>query len=128
MKLLLDTCTFLWIISEPGKISQQALTLFKDMENDVFLSVVSTWEISIKYHLGKLPLPDAPETFLPVQRESHFIESLPLNEESTLQLPRLPDLHNDPFDRMLICQAITHGLTLLTPDLLIRQYPVRTKW
>jgi len=74
------------------------------------------------------PLPATRKDKRPAQRESHVIEPLALDEESTLHLTRLPDLHRDPFDHMLICQAIRHGLILLTPDHLITQYPIRTKW
>ena len=65
---------------------------------------------------------------MPEIREVYRIQSLPLDEESTLQIGRLPLLHRDPFDRMLICQAIVHGLPILSPDFLIRQYPIRTIW
>jgi len=73
-------------------------------------------------------LPTAPERFVPDQREAHGIEALALDEESVLQVTRLPDHHRDPFDRMLVCQAIAHGLVILTPDPLIARYPVRTVW
>ena len=128
MKILLDTCAFLWIITDAEKLSQTARELFVEPDNDVYLSVISVWEISIKYILGKLLLPEPPEHYIPLQRSNHDIDSLPLDEESALQLRRLPELHRDPFDRMLVCQAIVHGLTLLTPDKLITQYPVRTRW
>jgi PIN domain nuclease of toxin-antitoxin system len=116
VRLLLDTCTFLWIITEAPDLSKNARDLFLDPGNDVFLSTVSIWEIVVKYCLGKLLLPEPPDRFIRAQRESHVIEPLALDEESTLHLTRLPDLHRDPFGRMLICQAIRHGLVLLTPD------------
>lgn|SRR5512139_4159041 len=128
MKIILDTCTFLWVISGSGELSSRARELFVDPTNEVYLSTVSTWEIGVKYALGRLPLPDPAEQFLPEQRERHGIESLPLQEEATLHLTRLPELHRDPFDRMLVCQAIVHGLVILTPDRLITQYPVRWAW
>ena len=68
------------------------------------------------------------DQFIPQQRERHGIDSLSLEENATGHLPKLPALHKDPFDRMLICQAIQHELTILTPDPLITQYPVRTAW
>jgi len=128
MKLLLDTSSFLWIILDAPELSGQAIELFTDPDNEVYLSSVSTWEIAVKYELGKLPLPEAPEKFIPSQRAMHGIEPLPLDEESTLYLTKLPYYHKDPFDRMLVCQAIVNGLVILTPDQLIRQYPVRTSW
>jgi len=128
MKLLLDTCTFLWLISDASALSNQARELFSAPENETYLSTVSTWEIAIKHSLGRLSFPESPQRFIPVQREKHGIESLSLDEESTLQLLRLPPLHAEPFDRMLICQAIVQGLTILTPDNLISQYAVRVAW
>jgi PIN domain nuclease of toxin-antitoxin system len=128
MRILLDTCTFLWIIADAPELSTRARELFGDPGNEVFLSSVSTWEISIKHALGRLPLPEAPERFIPTQREQHGVETLALEESATLHLTRLPQLHKDPFDRMLICQAIIHGMVIITPDELILQYPVRSTW
>jgi len=128
MRILLDTCTFLWIIGDAPEISKRAGELFVDPANEVFLSAVSAWEISVKHSLGRLPLPEPPEKFIPFQRERHGIEALPLEEEATLYLNRLPSSHRDPFDRMLICQAIVHGMVILTPDELVTQYPVRSLW
>jgi len=128
MKLLLDTCTFLWIITDDDALSARVRQLFLDEENEVYLSAVSTWEIALKYKLGKLPLPDPPDRFIPKQREAHSIQPLALDEEATLQLVRLPPLHRDPFDRMLICQAIAGQLVILTPDEEIARYPIRTLW
>jgi PIN domain nuclease of toxin-antitoxin system len=128
MKLLLDTCTFLWLAADAVVLSARAREIFQDPANDVYLSSVAAWEIAVKYALGRLPLPARPERFVPEQREAHGILALPLDEESVLQAHRLPGLHRDPFDRMLICQAIVHGMTIVTPDPLVSQYPVRTRW
>ena len=128
MKILLDTCTFLWIITEARELSGRARELFIDPANDVYLSAVSTWEIAIKHALGRLSMPEPPHRFIPVQRELHRIAPLPLEEEATLYLSRLPKYHRDPFDRMLVCQAIVHGMSMLTPDELVVQYPVRSLW
>ena len=128
MKLLLDTCTFLWISLDAPELSANARLLFQDPANEVFLSAASAWEIGIKHSLGRLPLPTEPRTFVPALRETYRIEALPLDEESCLQAARLPLLHQDPFDRALVGQAIAHGLTILTPDRKITAYPVRTLW
>ncbi len=128
MNLLLDTATFLWVITDDPELSPRARELFVDSANEVYLSSVSAWEIAIKYSLGRLPLPEPPERLIPFQRQQHGIESLQLEEDSALHLTRLPPLHKDPFDRMLVCQAIVHGLVILTPDALVNQYPVRTIW
>ncbi len=128
MKLLLDTCTFLWLITDDPALSSKARDLFADPANEAYLSTVSVWEIEVKFGLGKLPLPQASERFIPAQRERHGVATLPLEEQSVFYLSRLPSLHRDPFDRMLICQAIHHELTLLTPDPMITQYAVKTAW
>ncbi len=128
MKILLDTCTFLWILLDDPKLPSRARELFADPENKVFMSSISAWEIAIKHSLGRLSLPQAPTEYIPTQRKHHQIEALSLDEESALAIDRLPDLHRDPFDRALVAQAITHGLTLLTPDPLVHQYPARCTW
>jgi len=128
MKLLLDTCAFLWLVTDDEALSPESRNLFSDPINDVFLSAISGWEIMLKHSLGKLPLPTPLEQFLSTQRTRHHIEPLPLREEATVHLPKLPALHKDPFDRMLICQAIQHELTILTPDPLITQYAIRAIW
>lgn len=128
MRFLLDTCTFLWIITEANELSSKATSIFVDPANEIFLSAVSVWEMSVKHSLGKLPFPHPPERFIPEQRIDHAITALPLEETAILHLHKLPTLHRDPFDRMLICQALEHDCTILTPDALITQYPIRTLW
>jgi PIN domain nuclease of toxin-antitoxin system len=128
MGILLDTCVFLWVILGARELSSRARDLFTDPGNVVFLSAVSVWEMSVKYSLGRLPLPEPPDSFVPQQRKRHLIAALPLEEAAVLQLHRLPQLHKDPFDRMLVCQAIERGLVILTPDRLVSQYPTRTAW
>jgi PIN domain nuclease of toxin-antitoxin system len=128
VKLLLDTCTFLWIAAGSGKVPPRARALNQAAENEVYLSAASAWEISLKHAIGRLPLPEPPQHFVPAEREAHGIQLLPIDEESALHLSLLPHLHRDPFDRMLVSQAIVHGLTILTPDPLITQYPARSSW
>lgn len=128
MRLLLDTCTFLWIVGGAPELSSRARELFVDPDNEVYLSVVSAWEIALKHAAGRLPLPELPERFVPAERRRHGIDTLGLDEETALHLGRLPPLHRDPFDRMLVCQAIVHGLVILGPDTLITQYPIRAAW
>lgn len=125
MKLLLDTHIFLWFISGDKRLPNKWKTYIRDPNNKVFLSVVSLWEVIIKYQLGKLPLPESPERYLPAQRVHHLIDSLSVSETSVIQLMKLPPLHRDPFDRLLICQALEHDLTIVTVDKAIRAYPVK---
>jgi PIN domain nuclease of toxin-antitoxin system len=128
MRLLLDTCTFLWLVGGSDQLSPRAREAYSDPANDVFLSAASAWEVAVKYRMGRLPLPNPPEVFVPAQRAAHGIDMLPIDEEAALYVAKLPDQHRDPFDRMLVAQALAGGLTLLTPDEAIRQYPVRTLW
>jgi PIN domain nuclease of toxin-antitoxin system len=92
------------------------------------LSVVSGREIAVKYAIGRLSLPEEPRLYVPLQRERHGIESLAPDEASALQVSALPRIHSDPFDRMLISQALIHGLTILSPDDLIKKYRVSIVW
>ncbi|MEO8181312.1 MAG: type II toxin-antitoxin system VapC family toxin [Deltaproteobacteria bacterium] len=128
MKLLLDTCTFLWSIEGGESLSEVAKRALVDPANEVYLSAVSAWEIVVKHALGRLPLPEPPEHYVPAQRQLRGIEGWPLDEEASLHLHRLPPIHRDPFDRMLICQALVGHFTLVTPDQDIARYPVRTLW
>ena len=128
MRVLLDTCTFLRLVTDAPNLSVRAREVFAEIENEVYLSAVCTWEIAIKHALGRLPLPASPEQYVPAQRIKHSIDFLSLQEEATLYLRRLPLIHKDPFDRMLICQALVHNLAILTPDSLISQYHVTTVW
>jgi len=128
VKLLLDTCTFLWVVAGSPQLSRRAAELFSDPANEVFLSSVSCWEIAVKHSMGRLPLPAPPVDFIPAQREAHGIGCLPLSEEEALYVSKLPSLHRDPFDRMLVCQAVINGVAVLTPDPLISQYAIRTLW
>ncbi len=124
MRILLDTCEFLWLVAGDAKLPGRVASAVRDPRNEVFLSAVSFWEISLKHSLGKLPLPQPPAQFIPLQRAKHLIAPLALDEAAVARLSGLPGLHRDPFDRMLVCQAQAHGLTLASSDALVRQYPV----
>ncbi len=128
MRLLLDTCTFLWLAGGSSLLSAVAAAAVRDPSNEVFLSAVSTWEIASKHRAGRLPLPEPPERLIPTERSLRGVSALAFDEESALQVTRLPPLHRDPFDRMLISQAIAGGLAIVTPDPLVTQYPVRVIW
>ena len=128
MRLLLDTAAFIWLLDDDPALSGNAAALIADPSNTVMLSAVSAWEISIKHGLGRLELTMPLAEFVPAQRRLHRIGSLPITEEAAVQVWKLPDLHRDPFDRMLIAQAIVGGFTILTPDAAVRDYPVSTIW
>jgi PIN domain nuclease of toxin-antitoxin system len=128
MDILLDTCSFLWLTLEPEKLSDRAMREFESPANTIFLSSVSSWEIAIKYQLNKLYIPAPPAVFIPQAREHQNIASLQLSEEHSFHLSQLPLIHKDPFDRILICQAIENGMAILTSDSFIQQYPVKVIW
>lgn len=104
--------------------------MFAAADNFVYLSAASAWEIAIKHQAGKLKLPNnmPPFDYVREARSRHRIETLALDEESSAILNKIPDTHRDPFDRMLVCQAIANQMVILTPDPLIGQYPVLTRW
>lgn len=126
MKLLLDTCVLLWLITGERKLSARVSSSLPVAE--LWLSVASVWEIAVKFSKGSLRLPVPPDRLIPAARDRYRISALPIDEESALHVVKLPALHTDPFDRMLVSQAIIHGLTIVTPDPLVTQYPARTMW
>ena len=128
MRILLDTCTFLWDAEGSARLTATARDLIEDPANDVFLSAASAWEIAVKSALGRLPLPEPASRFVPRARDALGVRALPIDEEATLMVASLPMLHCDPFDRTLVAQALTADLVILTPDEGIAAYPVRTRW
>jgi PIN domain nuclease of toxin-antitoxin system len=124
MRLLLDTHIFLWYITGDLRIKPAVRKAIEDCDV-AYLSVVSLWEATTKYQLGKLPLPAPPHPWLTAQRENHGIDSLALEERAVARLPMLPMLHRDPFDRMLVCQALEHDLIVVTVDAILQQYPAK---
>jgi PIN domain nuclease of toxin-antitoxin system len=128
VKLLLDTCTFLWIAEAAEQLPPRVIALYQSSGNEVYLSAVSAMEIAIKYSTKRLLLDDPPPAWLPRHRAAHGVEALAVDEESALHVSLLPMIHRDPFDRLLVAQAIVHGMTILTPDPVIARYPARTTW
>jgi PIN domain nuclease of toxin-antitoxin system len=124
MRLLLDTHIFLWFVSGNKQLAIALREAISNPQNEIFLSVVSLWEIIIKYQLGHLPLPQPPELYVPTRRRHLRIGSLSVDEGSVFQVAKQPPLHRDPFDRLLIGQAIEHDLKLITVDAAIRAYPM----
>jgi PIN domain nuclease of toxin-antitoxin system len=123
MKLLLDTHIFLWLIDDDKRLSAQYRQAIQNPNNEKFLSVVSIWECVIKYQIGKLDFSSSPETYLPKERRKHLIKTLTVDENSIAQLIKLPLLHKDPFDRLIMAQALQHDLIIMTEDKLILAYP-----
>jgi PIN domain nuclease of toxin-antitoxin system len=128
VKLLLDTCTFLWFQADSPQLSPNARAHILDPANEVYLSAVSAWEIARKYAQGGISLPSPPSTLIPALREQSGIASLSLSEADALTAEKLELFHKDPFDRMLIAQALMGGLAVVTPDRAFELYPVRVIW
>jgi len=116
VKLLLDTHVVLWAATEPARLAPHARSAIEDGANDVFLSVVSAWEIAIKQSLGKLELPDPAEAWLPAVVRRTGLEVAELGIAAALRVRGLPWHHRDPFDRLLVAQALDAGYTIVTHD------------
>jgi PIN domain nuclease of toxin-antitoxin system len=128
MNLLLDTHTFLWWITDDPQMSAKALELMSNSQNKLYWSSASSWEVAIKYALGRLPLPDEPAKYLPAELGKNRIESLPIVDAHTFQAGLLPRHHRDPFDRMLVAQAQVETFGLISDDPKIRLYNVNVFW
>ncbi len=129
MKILLDTCSFLWFVNgELNHISKVAEEIFLDKESEIFLSIVSCWEISIKWSINKLGLLHPPDTFLKTQIKSNHLSLLSIELEHTIQVAKLPFHHHDPFDRLLISQAIIEDIPLMSSDKTLSQYKIERIW
>lgn len=128
MKYLLDTHAFMWADSNSSQLSKSAKAEISDPDNMIFVSLVSIWEIQIKHQLGKLPLTGELNAIVERQQQENGIELLPIQLSHIIELDNLPLLHRDPFDRLLIAQARVGGLTLISHDSVMAQYPVQVLW
>lgn len=123
MKVLLDTHVWLWMLTAPEKLREQR-PMLEDPGTRLLLSAASTWEIALKYALGRLPLPESPDSYVPTRMRSTGVEPLPITPGHTLAAAALPLLHRDPFDRLLIAQAQQLGIPLVTADTVLADYDV----
>ncbi|MEZ4609090.1 MAG: type II toxin-antitoxin system VapC family toxin [Caldilineaceae bacterium] len=128
MRILLDTHTFLWWTENSPKLSTTAHAAMTNGKNQLFLSVVSAWEIAIKAQLGKLAVSGDLSNFITEQIYLNRISVLPIHLQHALEVASLPLLHRDPFDRLLIAQSRQERIPILTLDPLISQYEVETLW
>jgi PIN domain nuclease of toxin-antitoxin system len=122
MKLLLDTHLLLWTAGEPGKLSKAAEALIDHPNNELMFSAASIWEITIKSTLGRPDFEVNPRVFRRGLLDNGYAE-LRIASEHAVAIDLLPPIHKDPFDRLLVAQATTEGITLVTTDLLVAQYP-----
>lgn len=124
MKILLDTSAWLWLLTEPQRFSAARQSQLASPDTTLFLSAASSWEIAIKYALGKLPLPDHPERYVPRMLEATHTSGLMIKHAHALRVADLPLHHRDPFDRLLIAQAQVEGLPILSSDAQLGPYDV----
>ena len=128
MRVLLDTFPFVWLVSEPTKLSRKATDVLSDESNEFFLSDTSVLELCLKYNEGSLDMPQAPRDWVENQRELWRIKALPFRREAAYRLSELPYHHDDAIDRLLVATALSEGLALLTNDENLCNYPVTTIW
>ncbi len=124
MKFLLDTSVFLWALSEEYKLNPAAQEILKSSTSELYFSAAGSWEIAIKFALGSLPLPKAPSEYIPHALRAWALRALDITHEHALRAGELPVHHRDPFDRMLIAQALSEQMTLLTADRVFQKYKV----
>jgi PIN domain nuclease of toxin-antitoxin system len=125
LRLLLDTHIFLWLHNEPERLGEH-LHLVEDRRTELLVSAVVSWEIAIKYRLGRLPLPEPPARYVPERLRLLEAQALPIEHTHALAVAELPPLHRDPFDRLLVAQAGLLDVPILTADPAVAQYAIRT--
>lgn len=131
MNLLFDTCSFIWFVSDTTQLSPRAAQLLLDPASVLWLSTVSVWEIVVKNQIGKLPVTGDIEQIVKEQVLNNGVRLLPVELRHVLTgrtLPTQRASHADPFDRLLICQAIADQCTLVTPDPAFRKYSITVEW
>lgn len=127
-RYLIDTHVFLWWISDSQDISQRARAIIEDEDNEILLSAASGWEIAIKTRLGRLRLPEKPDTFVLQQISLNNLIPLAITMAHTLYVGNLPDIHRDPFDRLLVAQSIVENAPIISKDADIAQYRAKVIW
>ena len=128
MRVLVDTHTFLWALLQDHRLSATAKQVLTSREHELYFSLVSLWEIAIKMKIGKLNTVGSSVTYLRDEMVEYNMELLPIRYEHILQLERLPLHHAEPFDRLLIAQAVADSLPILTHDEKFPLYPVKLIW
>ncbi|HLM00491.1 MAG TPA: type II toxin-antitoxin system VapC family toxin [Pyrinomonadaceae bacterium] len=128
MKLLLDTHAFVWIHEAPSKISPIALASLSNPSNQLSLSIVSIWELQIKIQAGKFRFKETLEEVIEIEQTTNGLQILPVTLAHVLKLENLPLHHKDPFDRLLISQAIVEDMTLVSADANFANYQVNLLW
>jgi PIN domain nuclease of toxin-antitoxin system len=125
--LLVDTHVFLWMQTEPERLGS-ARALLEDDGTELLLSAASSWEIAVKWALGKLPLPEPPDRYVPDRMQRTAMTALAVSHHHALTVAELPTHHRDPFDRLLVAQAMSEDLPLITADAALRPYDIDLVW
>lgn len=128
MKILLDTHIFLWALTEPKRLGENAKSLLKSRKNQLYLSAASSWEISIKAGLDKLPLPEPPDKYVSSRMVDLRVTPIDVKHYHTFIVYELPLHHRDPFDRLLIATAIAENIFFMSADQKFRHYDVNLIW
>ena len=128
MKYLLDTHAFLWFVAADKRLSRKAESIIRDHQNDIFFSAASVWEMSIKIRLGRLTIEDDLEPFIIKQLVENHFHALSVSILHSLYTSKLPEIHKDPFDRMIIAQSQVEDMPLITRDKHIKKYKVPVVW
>jgi PIN domain nuclease of toxin-antitoxin system len=128
MKVLLDTCAFLWLVTDDPQASELAKEIFLNNDNELFLSAVTGFEISVKYSLGKLHLTEPPKEFIANRIRANALIELPVSMIHALALQNMPQHHKDPFDRLLVAQAMVNQIPLLSADQQLSAYEIERLW
>jgi PIN domain nuclease of toxin-antitoxin system len=128
MRYLLDTGIWLWSIGQVSRLNQKVRSTLIDPQHDLYFSAASVWEIAIKASIGRLQLPEPPQILIPRETARLGLRPLPVTQHHALSVYHLPTHQGDPFDRMLVGQALTEGLTLITADQGVRKYQVPLLW
>ena len=128
MSYLLDTHTFLWMAGDPLSLSEKVREIVEENTNHLYLSAASAWEIAILQQLKRLELPDAPQRFIPEAMQKLNVMLIPIGFTTTISAATLPSIHCDPFDRLIIAEALKEKMTVLTKDERFAAYGVHVLW
>jgi PIN domain nuclease of toxin-antitoxin system len=128
MKYLLDTHAFLWFAEDNMRLSKTAKEIIADYRNNIYLSSASVWEISIKISIGKLKLKKDLNKFISENIIQYGFTPIAVTIPHTIEIAKLPEIHKDPFDRILIAQSIVEKIQIITSDKYINKYNIKTVW
>jgi PIN domain nuclease of toxin-antitoxin system len=128
VRALLDTHSFLWFVGGDARLSASARQVIEDLGNEIFISTASLWEIAIKVNLGKLDLGAPYEQFIPAELQRQKIAVFPIEVPHLSEVAKLPLHHRDPFDRLIIAQALTEGMPIISVDEVLDDYGVQGIW